>query len=63
MSELITTNNDNELEVGAQTLLRVQQMEAICTFSHALGIENTPMWVGFNSRFSEEVSIVRQKIC
>ncbi|EFN63888.1 hypothetical protein EAG_08093, partial [Camponotus floridanus] len=37
--------------------------DVLWMISYALEIPNTPMWVGFNSKFIEDFNTAQQKIC
>lgn len=54
MSDLLLPLTDDRRLILPQSLDRIKKIDTLWMFSHALDIEDTPMWVGFNSKFTED---------
>lgn len=62
MSELLLPPSDARRLVVPQTLELIKKFDVLWMLSHALDIPNSPMWVGFNSKFVEDINKKKQKI-
>lgn len=62
MVELLLPITDDQRLIVPQSLELIKKLYALLMLTHAFGIPNTPMWVGFNSNFSEDYNTKKQKI-
>lgn len=63
LSETLLSSSDERRSIFVPSLEKIRTLDIIWMLSHALEIPDTPMWVGFNSKFVKDINTSRQKIC
>lgn len=63
MAELLLPSTDARRSTIPERVELVRSFDVLWMFSFAVDIPNTPMWVGFNSKFSEDFNTTKQKNC
>ncbi|XP_011874807.1 PREDICTED: uncharacterized protein LOC105565870 [Vollenhovia emeryi] len=61
MEEVLLPNEGDQHQSIPENLQLIKKLDALWMLSHALKVSETPMWVGFNSRFKKGINSSKQK--